>query len=70
MQQLYNQWNHPHPCAGQMPNSPLQDECTIEGPKSNPFEPLSYEDACAMADALDLPDSDWLLINSAYNLVE
>ena len=55
---------------GQMPNSPLMDEFSLEGPAKNPFDPLSYEDACDMADALDLPDGDWDLINQAYNLVE
>jgi len=53
-----------------MPNSPLTDEFTLEGPTRNPFAPLSYEDACDIADALDLPDADWDLINQAYNLVE
>jgi len=53
-----------------MPNSPLTDESTLEGPTPNPFAPLSYEDACDMADALDLPDGDWDLINQAYNIVE
>ena len=55
---------------GQMPNSPLTDEFTLEGPATNLFAPLSYEDACDMADALDLPDGDWDLINQAYNIVE
>ena len=55
---------------GQMPNSPLTDEFSLEGPSMNPFAPLSYEDACDMADALDLPDGDWDLINQAYNIVE
>ena len=55
---------------GQIPNSPLTDEFTLEGPARNPFAPLSYEDACDMADALDLPDGDWDLINRAYGLSE
>ena len=55
---------------GQMPNSPLMDEFSLEGPAKNPFAPLPYEDACDLADALDLPDGDWDLINQAYNLVE
>ena len=53
-----------------MLNSPLADEFSLEGPARNPFAPLSYEDACDMADALDLPDGDWDLINRAYGLVE
>jgi hypothetical protein len=56
--------------VGQIPNSPLTDEFSLEGPIRNPFAPLSYEDACDMADALDLPDGDWDLINRAYGLVE
>ena len=55
---------------GQMTSSPLTDEFTLEGPAKNPFVPLSYEDACDMADALDLLDGDWDLINQAYNIVE
>ena len=55
---------------GQMPNSPLTDEFTLDGPARNPFAPLSYEDACDMADALDLPDEDWDLINQAFNILE
>jgi hypothetical protein len=46
------------------------DEFSLEGPATNPFAPLSYEDACDMADALDLPDGDWDLIIQAYNIVE
>ena len=70
MQQFYSHWNVSDPYAGQMPNSPLTDEFSLEGPTRNPFAPLSYEDACDLADALDLPDEDWDLINQAYNLVE
>ena len=70
MQQSYSHWSHQHPHAGQMPNSPLTDEFSLEGPSRNPFAPLSYEDACDMADALDLPDGDWDLINRAYGLSE
>ena len=70
MQQSYSHWNHQHPYAGQMTSSPLTDEFSSEGPTRNPFAPLSYEDACDMADALDLPDGDWDLINQAYNIVE
>ena len=70
MQQLYSHWNVPDPYAGQMPNSPLIDEFSLEGPANNPFAPLSYEDACDMADELDLLDGDWELINRAYGLVE
>ena len=70
MQQSYSHWSHQHPHAGQMPNSPLTDEFSLEGPPKNPFAPLSYEDACDMADALDLPDGDWDLINRAYGLSE
>ena len=70
MQQSYSFWNIPDPYAGQMPNSPLTDEFTLEGPAPNPFAPLSYEDARDMANALDLPDGDWDLINRAYGLVE
>jgi hypothetical protein len=55
---------------GQMTSSPLTDEFTLEGPAKNPFASLSYEDACDIADALDLPDGDWDLINRAYGLVE
>ena len=46
------------------------DEFSLDGPPENPFAPLSYEDACDMADALDLPDRDWDLMNQAYNIVE
>ena len=70
MQQFYSQWSQQDPDVGQMPNSPISDEFTLEGPTRNPFAPLSYEDACDMADALDLPDGDWDLINQAYNIVE
>ena len=70
MQQFYSHWNQHYPYAGQMPNSPLTDEFTLSGPTRNPFAPLSYEDACDIADALDLPDGDWDLINRAYGLVE
>ena len=70
MQQFYSHWNVPDPYAGQMPNSPLTDEFTLEGPTRNPFFSLSYEDACDMADALDLPDGDCDLINQAYNIVK
>ena len=70
MQQFYSHWTQQDPGVGQMPNSPLTDEFSLEGPARNPFAPLSYEDACDLADALDLPDGDWDLINQAYNLVE
>ena len=70
MQQSYSHWTHQVPDAGQMPNSPLTDEFSLEAPIRNPFAPLSYEEACDMADALDLPDRDWDLINQAYNIVE
>jgi hypothetical protein len=53
-----------------MPRSPLGDEFSLDGPAKNPFAPLSYGDACEMADALDLSDGDWDLINRAYGLVE
>ena len=55
---------------GQIPNSPLIDEFSLDGPAKTPFAPLSYEDAFDMADALNLPDRDWELINRAYGLVE
>ena len=70
MQLFYSHWNVPDPYAGQMSSSPLTDEFTLEGPAPNPFAPLSYEDACDIADALDLPDGDWDLINQSYNIVE
>ena len=70
MQQFYSHWSQQDPDVGQMTSSPLNDEFTLEGPATNPFAPLSYEDACDMADALDLPDGDWDLINRAYGLVE
>ena len=70
MQQFYSHCNVPDPYAGQMLNSPLMDEFSLDRPPTNPFAPLSYEDACDMADALDLPDGDWDLINQAYNIVE
>ena len=70
MQQFYSHWTQQDPDVGQMPNSPLTDEFSLEGPAKNPFAPLPYEDACDLADALDLPDGDWDLINQAYNLVE
>ena len=70
MQQSYSHWTHKDPDVGQMLNSPLNDEFTLSGPTRNPFAPLSYEDACDIADALDLPDRDWDLINRAYGLVE
>ena len=70
MSQIYNHSSRQEPDAGQMLNSPLTDEFTLEGPSENPFAPLPYEDACDMADALDLPDRDWDLINQAYNIVE
>ena len=70
MQQFYSHWNRPDPYVCQMSISPRMDEFSLEGPATNPFAPLSYEDACVMADALDLPDGDWDLINQAYNLVE
>ena len=70
MQQSYSHWSRQDPDVGQIPDSPLTDESTLEGPARNPFAPLSYEDACDMADALDLPDGDWDLINQAYNIVE
>jgi hypothetical protein len=70
MQQSYSHWSHTDPYVGQIPNSPLNDEYSLAGPARNPFAPLSYEDACDMADALDLPDGDWDLINQAYNIVE
>ena len=53
-----------------MTSSPLTDEFSLEGPIRNPFAPLSYEDACDLADALDLLDGDWDLINRAYGLSE
>ena len=70
MQQFYSHWTYQDPNAGQMPKSPLVDEFSLEGPARNPFAPLSYEDACEMADTLDLPDGYWDLINQAYNIVE
>ena len=70
MQQPYSHWTHQVPDAGQIPNSPLTDEFSLDGPARNPFAPLSYEDACDLADALDLPDGDWDLINRAYGLSE
>ena len=70
MQQLYSHWNEHDPYAGQVLNRPLMDEFSLDGPPKNPFAPLSYEEACDMADALDLPDKDWEFINQAYNLVE
>ena len=70
MQQLYSHWNQHDPYAGQMLNSPLMDEFSLAGAPTNPFVPLSYEEACDMADALDLPDGDWEFINRAYGLSE
>ena len=70
MQQFYSHWSLQDPDVGQIPNSPLTDEFTLEGPARNPFAPLSYEDACDIADDLDLPDGDWDPINRAYGLVE
>ena len=70
MQQFYSHWNVPDPYVGQMPNSPLMDEFSLAGAATNPFAPLSYEEACDIADALDLPDGDWELINRAYGLSE
>ena len=70
MQQFYSNRTQQDLDVGQMTSSPLNDEFTLEGPTRNPFAPLSYEDACDMADALDLPDGDWDLINQAYNIVE
>ena len=70
MNQFYNHWNRPDPYVCHIPNSPLMDEFSLDGPPENPFAPLSYEEACDMADALDLPDRDWDLINQAYNIVE
>ena len=70
MQQFYSHWTPLDLDVGQMTSSPLADEFSLEGPARNPFAPLSYEDACDMADALDLPDGDWELINRAYGLVE
>ena len=70
MQQFYSHWTQQDPDVGQMTSSPLNDEFSLEGPPKNPFAPLSYEDACDMADALDLPDGDWDLINQAYGLSE
>ena len=70
MRQFYSHWTHKDPDVGQIPISPLTDEFTLSGPTRNPFAPLSYEDACDVADALDLPDGDWDLINRAFGLVE
>ena len=70
MQQFYSHWSLQDPDVGQMTSSPLTDEFTLEVPARNPFAPLSYEDACDIADDLDLPDGDWDLINRAYGLVE
>ena len=70
MQQFYSHWSQQDPHVVQMTSRPLNDEFTLSGPTRNPFAPLSYEDACDMADALDLPDEDWDLINQAYNIVE
>lgn len=70
MQPFYNHWSQQGTDAGQIPSSPLSDEFSLEGPPENPFATLSYEDACDMADTLNLPDGDWDLINQAYNLVE
>ncbi len=70
MQQYYSHWSQQDPDVVQMTSRPLSDEFTLSGPTRNPFAPLSYEDACDIADALDLPDGDWDLINQAYNLVE
>jgi hypothetical protein len=46
------------------------DEFSLAGALTNPFAPLSYEEACDIADALDLPDKDWEFINRAYGLSE
>ena len=70
MKQSYSHWSQQDPYVGQMTSSPLTDEFSLEGPARNPFAPLSYEDACDMADALNLPDGDWDLINRAYGLSE
>jgi hypothetical protein len=70
MKQLYSHWSQQDPRVVQMTSRPLSDEFTLDGPTRNPFAPLSYEDACDIADALDLPDGDWDLINQAYNIVE
>ncbi len=70
MLQSYSHWSRQDPDVGQILNSPLSDEFSLEGPAKNPFDPLSYEDACDIADALDLPDGDWDQINQAYNIVE
>ena len=70
MQQFYSHWNQHDPFAGQVLNHPLMDEFSLAGAPTNPFAPLSYEEACDMADALDLPDGDWELINRAYGLSE
>ena len=70
MQQFYSHWTQQDPNVVQMTSRPLTDEFALSGPTRNPFAPLSYEDACDIADALDLSDGDWDLINQAYNIVE
>ena len=45
MNQFYNHWNRPDPYVCQIPNSPLMDEFSLDGPPENPFAPLSYEEA-------------------------
>jgi len=70
MQEFYSHWTQQDLDVVQMTSRPLTDEFTLSGPARNPFAPLSYEDACDIADALDLPDGDWDLINQAYNIVE
>ena len=70
MQEFYSHWTQQDPDVVQTTSRPLTDEFTLSGPTRNPFAPLSYEDACDIADALDLPDGDWDLINQAYNIAE
>ena len=49
---------------------PLWDEFSLSGPKRNPLDAWTYEQALDYAEELDLPDDDWEFIHQCFSLTE
>lgn len=52
------------------PYVPLRGEFSVSGPKRNPLDAWTYEQALDYADELDLPDDDWDFIHQCFALNE
>lgn len=52
------------------PQPHLQDEFCLSGPKRNPLDAWTYQQALDYAEELDLPDDDWEVIHQCFALEE